>query len=718
MRFYTVVSPPTDTRNSHYVTHRSPLKALALTELPLEAVMPKGWLRDQILTTAEGLSGRLEEVSTHLREGNGWLDPSQQGWEEAPYWLRGIYDVGALSQTEGARHTANRYIEAAFSSQDEDGYFGPIALKRMTGKNGQVLCDLFPHTLMMTPIIHHYERTEDKRVAPFLERFFKFCANLGDQFIPPSVTGNFGWGGKEFGNMRAFLQYVRAGEMIPAIHWLYDLTGEAWLLDLSRRFFQAIRPAWDEWLDHHAVNYPNRFAYAATYYPQSGEPWHLDSAEYWYRQHMETWGQMPGGIFAADERIRPGCTDPRFGFETCGMIELAKSFGNIGRISGNSVWAERTEEIMYNHFPATHSPDLKAVHYVTAANQPILSGAGRQLHRNNGIQETSYVGYTAKNRCCGHNAGYGWPVVIKNLWQATSDDGLCLWIYGPCEVTARVAGKGTSVSIETETDYPFSGKVRLIISTKTTVRFPLYLRVPQWCTRFRVALNGHQLGMSKTADEYVVIDREFSDKDTVDIEMEMKTAIKRWPRNGSASVRRGPLWYSLRIDESWRTHPDLSSKTYIGKPEWPNWEVLPTSPWNYGLVLDNASPGDTSEGDPDVDSNIDSPNPPLHDTYPTPWTTAHAPTMLKATGKRIPNWRLQNDCFVGELQQSPIASDEPEEEITLIPLGCARLRISSFPVIGDDDEAREWKPQPESVDPKSMPPNRFDAMYPRDEADQ
>ena len=29
--------------------------------------------------------------------------------------------------------------------------------------------------------------------------------------------------------------------------------------------------------------------------------------------------------------------------------------------------------------------------------------------------------------------------------------------------------------------------------------------------------------------------------------------------------------------------------------------------------------------------------------------------------------------------QSPVASDAPVEDITLIPMGCARLRVSAFP---------------------------------------
>ena len=46
--------------------------------------------------------------------------------------------------------------------------------------------------------------------------------------------------------------------------------------------------------------------------------------------------------------------------------------------------------------------------------------------------------------------------------------------------------------------------------------------------------------------------------------------------------------------------------------------------------------------------------------------------------------------LVGLLQSSPVKSDQLEEEITLIPMGAARLRISSFPVIGEETDAVEW----------------------------
>jgi len=63
---------------------------------------------------------------------------------------------------------------------------------------------------------------------------------------------------------------------------------------------------------------------------------------------------------------------------------------------------------------------------------------------------------------------------------------------------------------------------------------------------------------------------------------------------------------------------------------------------------------------------------------------------LRAKGKRIPNWTLVTNC-AGSLQESPIKSDQPVEELTLIPMGCAHLRISSFPTIGEGPDASEWK---------------------------
>jgi hypothetical protein len=74
-----------------------------------------------------------------------------------------------------------------------------------------------------------------------------------------------------------------------------------------------------------------------------------------------------------------------------------------------------------------------------------------------------------------------------------------------------------------------------------------------------------------------------------------------------------------------------------------------------------------------------------------------APIELHTTAKKIPAWQKDHLGLVGKLQQSPAKSSEPTENITLIPMGCARLRISSFPTIGSGPDAHQWKKPPKTI---------------------
>ena len=73
-----------------------------------------------------------------------------------------------------------------------------------------------------------------------------------------------------------------------------------------------------------------------------------------------------------------------------------------------------------------------------------------------------------------------------------------------------------------------------------------------------------------------------------------------------------------------------------------------------------------------------------------PFDVEAAPIALRARGKKIPGWKKDHLGLVGKFQDSPARSDEPTEDITLIPMGCARLRISAFPTIGAGPDAHEW----------------------------
>jgi len=505
MVYQRVAKPPVGV-NSHYLMNQAGLEPQHMTRLPLGSVQAGGWLAGQLTLMVDGMVGRLDELSRFLSDENGWFGGDNPGWEEQAYWFRGFHDLAVLTGDERLLAIAQRWIEAVLASQDEDGYFGapyhksvpseaharpqdywPATPEEFAARNrnprqhatGETCVDIWPHMVMLDAIISHHEHTGDERVIPFMQRFFRFCAAIPDgQFMPQR-------GDNRFADWKVLVQTDRSGDMLPHIYWLYNRTGEDWLLELADRFYDTIAPPESEWLDHHVVNLAQRVGYPGSYYQRAGDKSLLDRGEYYYRQFIGTWGQQPRGAYAADERIRPGKVDPRQGIETCAMVELAKTWYHLGETTGDALYADRTEDIMLNHFAAAQTPDLKALHYITASNQPQLDASENHDLYNKGRQ-VCYSPWIY--RCCQHNVAMGWPWYVRNLWKASADNGLVAWMYGASTVRAQV-NKGVEVTLDETTDYPFDGAVRLTLHTESAVTFPLYLRVPDWCADPRFTIN-------------------------------------------------------------------------------------------------------------------------------------------------------------------------------------------------------------------------------------
>jgi DUF1680 family protein len=489
---------------------------------------------------------------------------------------------------------------------------------------------------MMYVLRSHYEATGDQRVIDLMTRYFRWQAALAvERFLPAS------W------------QKFRGGDNLDSIYWLYNRTGDKWLLDLAARNHQRTAdwthtiPTW------HGVNIFQCFREPAQYYQQARNAAFLEATNRDYETVMKQYGQVPGGMFGADENARPGYSGPRQGAETCTIVELMHSGEMLARITGAPIWLDRAEEAAFNSLPAAMTPDLKALHYFTAPNQVQLDRANKAPMIENDGDMFSYNPY--QYRCCQHNVAFGWPYYSENLWMATADGGLAAALYAPSTVTAKVAG-GVEVRIAEDTAYPFEGEVRLSISTPKPARFPLALRVPAWSGQPALRVNGAAVRAQASGRGWLVLDREWRAGDRVVVSFPMKISIRRWEANRNAvSVDRGPLTYSLKIGERWQRY---------GNTEWPAFEVFPSTAWNYGLV-----PGSVRVS---------------RETRPIaaqPFTPDAAPIELKAKARRIPAWTLEANGMTGKVPPSPAESSAPVEEITLIPMGCARLRISAFPVV-------------------------------------
>ena len=110
---------------------------------------------------------------------------------------------------------------------------------------------------------------------------------------------------------------VRWADNMAVIYWLFNKTGETWLLDLAGKIhensvnYTTDIPTW------HNVNLAQGIREPAEYWMQARETRFLYATESSYEKIMGTWGQFPGGGFAGDENVRKTYRDPRQGFETC-----------------------------------------------------------------------------------------------------------------------------------------------------------------------------------------------------------------------------------------------------------------------------------------------------------------------------------------------------------------------------------------------------------------
>lgn len=619
----------------HHPVNRPPPRPSSYLRLPPGAVRPTGWLATRLDRQVTGLTGRYQEFSHFLRFADtGWTRPDLDGWEEVPHWLRGYGDLGYVTGNERVLGDTERWIDAIVATRASDGYFGPSRLR--TALNGHA--DLWPHMPVLHALRSWAEHRGDTRIDGMLTRYFRFVA------AQPDGVFSDGW-----------------GATIDVLYWLFNRTGDTALLDLTRRVHQHSANWVDRIASPHNVNFAQGFREPAQFWQLSGDDRHRASAHRTYDSVMTSYGQFPGGGFAGDENSRPGCGDPRQGFETCGVVEFMGSHELLLRTTGDPVRGDRTEELAFNLLPASLDPQGKAVHYVTSANGVRLDNSPKRRRQfQNGFAMQAYVPGVDDYRCCPHNYGQGWPYYVEEMWLATPDGGLAAAPRGPSRVSAKV-GDGTVVTVVADTGSPFTDTITFTLTTPRAVAFPFSVRIPGWCPNPVLTVNGTAVA-APGGPRFASVDRTWTTGDQVVLRLPMTPRTRVWTRNHNAvSVDLGALTFSLRVEERWNR--------YAGSADWPEYEVEPGSAWNVGLTPDQRFV--VSSGGSLTD----------------PFTLATAPVRISARVRDIPDWEVDSENVVGTLSDGPVATTGAERTVELVPMGAARLRITAFPQTGG---TRTW----------------------------
>lgn len=654
--FSIVERPGSEATHANYTTFREPLQQVPLLKLPVGKVQPKGWLRKYLELQRDGLNGQLGTVSAWLdKTGNQWLSgQGDHGWEEVPYWIRGYSSLAFILDDADMKREVDTWIKAVLNNQASNGRLGP------DGYDGSSP-DLWAKMPMLWALQTYYEATGSARVLSALSRHFKWELGIKDDIF-----------------LKGLWQQKRGGDNLWSVIWLYNRNGDKTILPLIDKLHRAT----SDWTmqgdlpNFHGVNVAQGFREPATYYIYTGEEDMLQATYRAFDEMRRRFGQMPGGMYAADENARNGYYDPRNGAETCAIVEQMASDEILMGITGDIFWADHCENVAFNSLPAALMPDMRSLRYITSANMAISDEKNHAPSIDNSLRGMLSMS-PFSSRCCQHNHGMGWPYFAEHLVMATPDGGLATMLYAANETTALV-GDGVGIRMDETTDYPFDETIRLTLHPEQEVTFPLYLRIPAWAEKATVDVEGTTRTFKNAGSRYVCISRQWKEGDTVLLTLPMKVRSTVWQQNkSSVSVSYGPLTLSLKIDEEYEQHDsrdpefvqdDSHWQQGVDASLWPCYVLRAKSDWNYGLVVD--------EENLPVGFNVCRKAWPANDQ---PFTLEGNPLEFTAVGRQIPSWGFDATGMTDFLPTKYAPRAAETTPITLVPMGAARLRISAFP---------------------------------------
>ncbi|MGC8781041.1 MAG: beta-L-arabinofuranosidase domain-containing protein [Anaerolineae bacterium] len=639
------------------------LQEPAFRPLPPGRIRPQGWLARQLRIQADGLSGHLDEFWPDIKESR-WFGGDREGWERAPYWLDGVIPLAFLLDDEALKAKVNRYVDYILSHQAEDGWLGPGQMVWTAGQSPTPLqhYDLWALFLILKALTQYGDATGDPRIAPAIEK----CLRRIERHIDRAPL--FNWA------------MFRWCEALISIYWLWERKSaaggrptedEEWLRDLAVKL-HAQGFNWSEFFRRwpltkptprgrwtymgHVVNNAMAVKAPALWWRLTGEEADRAAAHDMIAK-LDRYHGMVTGMFTGDECLAG--KRPTQGTELCAVVEFMYSLEVLLSILGDPAFGDRLEKVTFNALPAAFSPDMWAHQYDQQVNQVECSIRDGRPWNSNG-PESNIFGLEPNYGCCTANLSQGWPKFAAHLWMRTADGGLAAVAYAPSVVSAEIGGAAVTVALDTE--YPFRETLRFTVTVERPTRFPLLLRIPGWVEGCGLRVEGEE-AVTPTAGTFHRIEREWTGTTGIVLTLPMRPALLPG-YNGAVAIERGPLVYALKIGEEWQpVNQDLPHR----EPPHGDWEVYPTTPWNYALAVSPATPAQ------DVTFHE-------HPLGEMPFSPNGAPVSATVKGRRVPGW-VAEDGTAADVPPGPVTTAGPLEELTLIPYGCTNLRITEFPIV-------------------------------------
>ena len=233
--------------------------------------------------------------------------------------------------------------------------------------------------------------------------------------------------------------------------------------------------------------------------------------------------------------------------ETCAAIGLVFFARRMLALEAKGEYADVMERALYNGVLSGMQQDGKKFFYVNPLEVLPEACLKDQRKTHVKVQRQKWFGCA----CCPPNIIRLLSSLEDYIYSVNGRDVyMHLYVGGTLEADAN----GAPVRLSVRTDYPWDGAVAVTVGADAA--FALRLRVPGWCRRWTVQING-EAQAPQVRDGYIVLDRAWKAGDAVALALDMPVAlVQANPRvyedAGKVAVARGPLIYCLEEADNTR----------------------------------------------------------------------------------------------------------------------------------------------------------------------
>lgn len=634
-----------------------------LSRLPLGNVTAQGWLKAQLERNKAGMGGHLDELEPEMIA-KPYVDrnhksPVGAGWSgeiSGTYWT-GLVQLAFTLNDKELKDKASKWVYSTLALQEQDGYLGNY---RKTDNRQEDYC-AWSANWCYRALLHWYDATGDKAVLDAVHNgLLWFVKNwAGDQktsYVGTTLMESM------------IIVYIKTGD-VKLYNWCVDYI--KWL-DKHDNFHHGMASFQRkslEYNDDHVVAFGENLKHPALIYMAGGGPEYLDATINGVKQIMDKCWQPTGAPSSNFEYLSP--PSAVHVTEYCNFATYLNTFSWMACITGKAQYGDLMERILFNAAEGARKKDERAIAYMSSPNQLYATMESCRFANVISFEVYSPCYQVA---CCPTQSVRIIPEYIQTMFLRDKDENLFLPAYGPCEVHFT-SNDSKKITIFEDTNYPFEEKITLHIKASSPWKRQLMLKIPSWCRRYEIKLNGVAVKGSVNVDGYLSVENTWN-ADTLTISFDMTPTIVKFndvyfQKEPLQTIECGPLLFSIRYPEFW-TPVEGTPLTTLPK-DW-SWydvsyvaKVKPTQPPFYSLNL-----AELKGGSAIIKKRSES-------AYPWDDSPLKLKVPMHRSEQAYPVFR-DNNIHTPMAYGNPVTSDSATEIIELVPYGCTNLRMSCFTV--------------------------------------